>query len=137
MGRYAMTYADTAAFPQTVGITPTKLGYISTYTLVEGAESVPGYNNLRVRVAGTYLVTVSVALNTDADDNFYLSIYKNGIATGFRNGGLVTTSGLGNIGVHGILELDQNDVVEVYINSGTDSTFSVTVGAAQFSITGV
>lgn len=134
MGRYAMTYADTAAFPQTVGITPVKLGYISAYTKFDGADADVGENSLRAKVPGTYVVEATIALTTDADDNFYLSLYQNGVFTGFRNVGLVTTSGFTNITVRGIVDIDVNDLLEVYINSGTDSSFSVTVGAAQFDM---
>lgn len=137
MGRYAMTYAEASTFPQTVTLTPTQLGYISAYSVADGAEAVPGYNSLRVKVPGTYLVTANIGVTTDTADNFYLSVYKNGVTTGFRNGALVSTDGIGQIIVHAILELDKNDILELYINSGTDASFSVTVAGAQFSMVAV
>lgn len=137
MGRYAMAYAETSVFPQTVTQTPVKLGYISAYTIFEGADAVPGNNALRVKIPGTYLVTATIALNVDSADNFYISIYKNGIATGFRNGGYVSLIGLSNISVHGVLELDVDDLVELYINAGTAGSYAITVGSAQFSMVGV
>jgi hypothetical protein len=137
MGRYAMVYSETASSPQTVTQTPIKLRQLSPYTLEDGVEAQATFDLLRVRVPGAYLISADIGLTVDSADNFYISIYKNGLATGYRSGEYVDTLGLGNISIHGILELNQNDVVELYINSGADDTYAVTIGSSQFSMVAI
>lgn len=132
MGRYAMAYTQTASFPQTVTTTPVKLGYISAYTLKEGMQAVVGENSLIAKVPGIYSILTSVSLSIDANTNVYLAIYKNGEFTGFVSSQYVTVSGISNIVVFGTLELDIDDVVEIYIYSGTDSSYEITVHSSQF-----
>jgi len=126
------------------GITnvPTKLGNLGAMSWYVGTTVVPTDNKIIIKVQGLYLVFAQITFQKDSaddQDNFHIFLYKNGTNTGFgfaRN----LKSGQYDLGSGSLvapLDLNVNDVLELYIWNDAGASSTITVVDSQFGVVGI
>ena len=140
MNRYGiMTVNNQATTQAGVTSTPSKLLNLGASGTYYGVTLDAPNNQLIVKVPGLYHIFAQVSFqkdSADAQDNFHIFLYRNGVSTGYgaaRNL-KVSMTDLGSVSINAILELNVNDVLELYMHTDDVGPATVVVVDAQFGL---
>lgn len=140
MNRYGIMTVNNAATPQAgVSSTPAKLTNLGATGTYYGVTLDNANNRLIVKVPGLYHIFAQVSFQketTDGADNYHIFLYRNGVTTGYGFARYLAASvaDLGSGSLNAILDLNVNDVLELYVFTDAAGPSTVTVVDAQFGL---
>lgn len=143
MSRYGLMTTNNAATAQAgFTSTPAKLANIGASGIYEGVNVVHADNKIIIKTPGLYQVFAQVSFAkgaADGADNFHVFLYRNGLSTGFGFARYMAAAvaDVGSGSLYGILDLNVNDVLELYLFTDGAGPYTITVVDAQFGVIGL
>lgn len=133
---------NNAAEPQAgISATPVKLLNVGAGGVNNGIPVDPANDRIVIRIPGWHQVFAQVTFqkeDSDNQDNYHIFLYRNGQNTGYGFARNLKTgvTDLGSGSLFALLDLNANDVLELYIWTDAE-TGTITVVDAQFVVVSV
>lgn len=123
-GSYAEILVQEGVTSQAITATPVKMTGFATNGLAVGCSPDATNDDITIDVAGIYDVSLTCSFSGDANDNYYLSIRKNGADAGlaFLERTLGPGGDVGSASTQGRVNCAATDVISVYVWSDTGGT---------------